>query len=84
MDSSGRNIEYLASLFPHVVKEEEISKVRDEWMMYERDDKVEEIREHNRFDHWWRSVFKMKTLIGERKYPMLEKLIKSVVFTSYK
>ena len=84
MHSSGRNIEYLASLFPHVVKEEEISKVRDEWMMYERDDKVEEIREHNRFDHWWRSIFKMKTLIGERKYPMLEKLIKSVVFTSCK
>ena len=53
-------------------------------MMYERDDKVEEIREHNRFDHWWRSIFKMKTLIGERKYPMLEKLIKSVVFTSCK
>ena len=33
--SSGQNIEYLASLFPHVVKEEEISKVYDEWMMYE-------------------------------------------------
>ena len=28
--SSGRNIDYLASLFPHAVKEEEISKVRDE------------------------------------------------------
>ena len=28
--SSGRNIEYLASLFPYFVKEEEISKVRDE------------------------------------------------------
>ena len=36
-------------------------------MMYERDDKVEEIREHNRFDDWWRSIFKMKTLIGERE-----------------
>ena len=70
--SSDRNIEYLASLFPHVVKEEEISKVRDEWMMYESDD-------HNRVDHWWRSIFKLKTLIGERKYPMLEKLIKSVL-----
>ena len=77
--SSGRNIEYLASLFPHVVKEEEISKVLDEWMMYESDDKVEEIGEHNRIDHWWRSIFKMKTLIGERKYPMLEKLIKSLL-----
>ena len=79
MHSSGRNIDYLASLFPHVVKEEEISKVRDEWMMYESDDKVEEIGEHNRVDHWKRSIFKMKTLIGERKYPMLEKLIKSVL-----
>ena len=28
-DSSGWNIDYLASLFPHVVKEEKISKVRD-------------------------------------------------------
>ena len=33
--SSGQNIGYLASLFPHVVKEEEISKVRYDWIMYE-------------------------------------------------
>ena len=52
MHSSGRNIDYLASLFPPVVKEEEISQVRDDWMMYESDDKVEEIGEHNRVDHW--------------------------------
>ena len=77
---SGRNIEYLAGLFPHTVKEEKISKVRDEWMMYESDDKVEDIGEHNRLDHCWRSIFKMKTLIGERNHPMLEKLIKSVLF----
>ena len=50
----------------------EISKVRDELMMYESDDKVEEIGEHIRVDHWWHSIFKMKTLIGERKYPRLE------------
>ena len=47
--------------------------------MYESDDKVEEIGQHDRVDHWWRSIFKMKTLIGERKYPMLENLIKSVL-----
>ena len=62
----------MASLFPHVVKEEEISKVCDESMMYESDDKVEELGEHDCVDHWWHSIFKMKTLIGERKYPMLE------------
>ena len=77
--SSGRNIDYLASLFPHVVKEEEISKISDEWIMYESDDKVGKIGDHNRVDHWWRSIFKMKTLIGERKYPIMEKLIKSVL-----
>ena len=76
--SSGRNMEYLATLFPHVVKQE-ISKFRDEWMMCESDDKVEEIGGCNHVDHWWHSIFKMKTLIGERKYPMLEKLIKSVL-----
>ena len=48
-------------------------------MMYESDGKVEEIGEHNHVDHWWHSIFKMKTLIGERKYPMLEKLIKSLL-----
>ena len=69
----------MASLFPHVVKEEEISKARDEWMMYESDGKVEEIGGHNRVDHCWRSIFKIKTLIGERRYPILEKLIKSVL-----
>ena len=42
----------MENLFPHVAKEEEISKVRNEWMMYESDDKVEEIGEHNRADHW--------------------------------
>ena len=81
--SSGRNIECLGNLFPHVVKEEEISKVRDEWMMYESDGKVEEIRANNRGDQWWRPIFKMKTLIGERKYPKLEKLINSVLFLHY-
>ena len=35
--------------------------------------------ENNLVDHWWDSIFEMKTLIGERKYPMLEKLIKSVL-----
>ena len=69
----------MASLFPHVVKEEEISKISDEWIMYESDDKVGKIGDHNRVDHWWRSIFKMKTLIGERKYPIMEKLIKSVL-----
>ena len=49
-------------------------------MMYESDDKVEEIGEHNHVDHWWHSIFKMKTQIGERKYLMLEKLIKSMLF----
>ena len=48
-------------------------------MMYESDDKVEKIGEHSRVDHCWRSIFKRKTLTGERKYPMLEKLIKSVL-----
>ena len=60
-------------------KEEEIWKVHDEWMMYESDDKVEEIGENNHVYHWWYSIFKIKTLIGERKCPMLEKLIKSVL-----
>ena len=77
--SSGRNMEYLATLFPHVVKQEEISKFCDEWMMYESDNKVEEIGVCNHVDLWWHSIFKIKTLIGERKYPMLEKLIKSVL-----
>ena len=75
---SGQNIEYLARLFPHVVKEKEISKVCDEWMMHRSDDKVEEIGEKNRVDHWWRSIFKMKTLIGDRKSPKLEKMIKNL------
>ena len=35
--------------------------------------------ESNLVDHWCDSIFEMKTLIGERKYPMLEKLIKSVL-----
>ena len=69
----------MARLFPHVVKEEEITKARDEWMMYESDDKVEEIGGHNRVDHYWRSIFKIKTLTGERKYRILEKLINSVL-----
>ena len=48
-------------------------------MMYESDDKVEEIGEQNYVDHWWHSIFKMKILIGERKCPMLGKSIKSVL-----
>ena len=76
---SGQNIENLARLFPHVVKEKEISQVCDEWMMHGSDDKVKEIGEKNRVDHWWRSIFKMKTLIGDRKYPKLEKIIKNLL-----
>ena len=40
--------------------------------MYESEDRVEEIGELNRVDHWWYSIIKMKALVGERKYPMLE------------
>ena len=52
-------------------------------MLYESDDKVEEIVELNCVDHCWRFTFKMKTLIGERKCPMLEKLIQSLLPPHY-
>ena len=48
-------------------------------MMYESDDKEEEIGEYSHVYLWWCSIFKMKTLIGERKYLVLEKLIRSVL-----
>ena len=36
-------------------------------------------RQDERIDHYWQSVFKLKTLSGTRKYPLLAKLVKSVL-----
>ena len=76
---SCRHIEYLAGLFPHVITENEVSNVRDEWVLYQSDDKVDILEEQSRADHYWHSVFSLKTLVGEKKYPLLEKLVKSIL-----
>ena len=33
VEGSMRSIEYLAKVFPHVIKEEQLSQLKDEWLM---------------------------------------------------
>ena len=74
----------MASLFPHVVEGKEISKVCDEWMMCESDDKVEEIGEHNRVDDWWH-LFLNENPYWREKVPSFGKIDQEcVVSTSCK
>ena len=72
-------MQVLAKSFPHVIPEEEVSLVQDEWKAYQADDDIVERERGMRIDHWWNSVFKLKTSFGQRKYPHLEKLVKSVL-----
>ena len=54
--------------------------MKDQWLLYqsEADDLVGEMVGDTRIGHWWRSIFEIKTLSGERKYSLIEKVVKSV------
>ena len=78
-DYTSKHIEYLAKQFPHVVKESEISIITDEWKLYQVENEKNLTGQDGRIDHYWRNVFKLKTLSGACKYPLLAKLVKSVL-----
>ena len=78
-EHSVRNIKCLAKHFPHVVTENEISIVTDKWKLYQLESEENLTHQDGRIDHYWRNVFKIKSLSGDIKYPLLSNLIKSVL-----
>ena len=76
---SVRSIKCLAKHFPHVVTENEISIVTDEWKLYQLESEENLTHQDGRIDHYWWNVFKIKTMSGDIKYPLLSKLVKSVL-----
>ena len=67
-------IRRIAVMMPTV--SEEVSLVTDEWKVYQAGDTDSTTR---RVDHYWAEVFKEKSLQGEFKYSILQKLIKSLL-----
>ena len=74
-----KNIEYLANCFPQVVEESEVSILTDDWKLYQVENEKNLTGQDERIYYYWQNVFKLKTLPGAHKYPLLAKLVKSVL-----
>ena len=74
-----KQIELLAKKFTHVIQETEVSKVKDEWKLYQAEDDAKIDVSKCRIDHYWRKIFKFQLATGEPKYDNLSKLVKSVL-----
>ena len=70
-------ISFLATTFRHVIAENQVSRVKDEWKMYQAEIDIDNTK--CRIDHYWRKIFEYKLPSGETKYPNLSILIKSVL-----
>ena len=79
VEGSIRSIEYLPKVFPRVIKEEQLSQLKDEWLMYQVEPDNEIGNGDGRVDHYWRAVLAIKSYSGELKYTLLGTLVKSVL-----
>ena len=60
------------------LSEEEVALVTDEWKVYQAG-QVDEESATRRVDHYWADVFQEKSLQGEWKYSVLQKLEKGLL-----
>ena len=67
-------LQYLNGLFPHAFTESKVPNVRDYWVLWQSDNKVDIFEEQSYTDNYQHSVFSLKTLFGE-KYPLLAKVL---------
>ncbi len=75
--NSNQQIRDLAGQLPKI-STEELASVSDEWRMYQCLD-TSSFRHATRVDHYWRDVFKTKSTDGQKKFPVLEKVVKSIL-----
>lgn len=57
-------VEALPKAVPHIGLETDISAIKDEWKIHkvEKDSNLPTFNSDKRSDHYWRSVFKIKTV----------------------
>ena len=74
----------LAALLPHIVSEQEITIIKDQWRPYQAETigenwiKDSETGKLKRLDHCWAKILKIVSLSdGSRKYNVLSKVAKS-------
>ena len=74
----------LAAHLPHIVSEQEITIIKDQWRVYQAETidenwiKDSETGKLKRLDHCWAKILKTVSLtIGSRKYNILSKVVKS-------
>ena len=60
------------------MQKSEVSIFNDEWKLYQAESEKNVTAQDEQIDHYWQSLFKLKTLSGARKYPLPTKLVKSV------
>ena len=53
VEGSIRSIEYLAKVFPRVNKEEQLSRLKDDWLMYQVEPDNGIGNGDGRVDHYW-------------------------------
>ena len=62
-----------------MIDETLVSQIKDEWKMYVAEKTCYIPPTEGRIDHYWGSIFDIKTLSGEKKYMILPRLIKSIL-----
>ena len=81
--TSSSPISRIAQHMPHIIPREKVASLKDEWELLKNDDDVVEDwfltkdGHFKRLDHYWREIFKLKTLSGQPRYPLLTKVVKS-------
>ena len=78
------SISRIAKQMPHIVSDDKISRIKDEWEVLKSEDDIKEDwflnsdgKTLKRVDHYWNQVFKLKSLTGAQRYPYLAKIVKS-------
>ncbi|KAK8770235.1 hypothetical protein V5799_013300 [Amblyomma americanum] len=72
-----RSLRYIVGQLPQVLGDGQVSSLVDEWLMLKCDQSKGTLE--GRLDVYWAKIFRMKTITGETKYPMLSKLVKAVL-----
>lgn len=68
--TSSSPISRIAQHMPHIIPREKVASLKDEWELLKNDDDVVEDwfltkdGHFKRLDHYWREIFKLKTLSG--------------------
>ena len=67
----------IQNLSRKLLPEFDTAAVLDEWKLYQNDGNISDIDTDQRVDHYWNAVFLLKSVVGNGRYQLLPRLVKS-------